>query len=128
MVPSNCKICPVTCSRVDALDFSSEMSSSVRSCEARMRRRCSKTMLSVSSAMMSLFTHWQSVSLQRLGPGDDLDQLLGNRRLTGPVVGQGLLADHVARVARGVVHGDHLGAVKRGHVLHQGAENLHRDV
>src|ERR1700742_5284639 len=34
----------------------------------------------------------------RLGAGDDLNQLLGDHCLTGSIVDQGLLADHVAGV------------------------------
>src|ERR1700740_1561695 len=33
-------------------------------------------------------------ALDRLGAGDDLDQLLGDHRLAGAVIDQGLLADH----------------------------------
>src|SRR3954453_22833270 len=51
--------------------------------------------------------------LHRLGAGDDFDQLLGDHGLTGSVVDQGLLADHVAGVAGGVVHRAHLRAVER---------------
>src|SRR4051794_11145481 len=65
---------------------------------------------------------------QRLGAGDDLDQLFGDHRLTGAVVGQRLLADHFAGVAGGVVHGAHLGAIERCGVLKQRAEDLHRDI
>src|SRR3569833_3061476 len=51
-------------------------------------------------AIMVLFTK----GLKRLGAGDDLDQLLGDHRLPGPVVAQRLLADHIAGIAGGVVH------------------------
>src|SRR5690349_1894552 len=60
--------------------------------------------------------------------GDDLDQLLGDHRLTRTVVDQRLLADHVAGVAGGVVHRRHLGAVERGVVLEQRPEDLHREI
>src|SRR5438552_7726929 len=63
--------------------------------------------------------------LKRLGAGDDLDQLLGDHRLARAVVGQRLLADHFAGVARRVVHRAHLRAVERGVVLEQRAEDLH---
>src|SRR5215475_11878521 len=63
-------------------------------------------------------------SLDRLGAGDDLDQLLGDHRLTGAIVDQGVLADHFAGVAGGVVHRRHLRAVERGVVLEQRTENL----
>src|SRR5882724_10035605 len=65
---------------------------------------------------------------QRLGAGDDLDQLFGDHRLARAVVGQRLLADHFAGIAGGVVHGAHLGAVERCGVLQQGAKDLHRNV
>src|SRR3954453_13094211 len=64
----------------------------------------------------------------RLGAGDDLDQLLGDLGLTGSVVYLGLLANHFPRVAGGVVHRAHLRAVERGVVLQQRAEDLHRDI
>src|SRR3954467_5773331 len=65
---------------------------------------------------------------QRLGAGDDLDQLLSDLRLAGAVVFQGLLADHVAGIAGGVVHRAHLGAVERRGVLEQRAEDLDGDI
>src|SRR3984885_429995 len=64
----------------------------------------------------------------RLGTGDDFNQLLGDHRLTGPVVDQGLLADHVAGVASGVVHRAHLRPVERSVVFQQRPEDLHREV
>src|ERR1700710_2266522 len=76
---------------------------------------------------------WKSVSpsrewLQCLGAGDDLDQLLGDLGLTGSVVNQGLLADHVAGVAGSVVHRAHLRAVERGVVFQERAEDLYREI
>src|ERR1700687_5290214 len=64
----------------------------------------------------------------RLGAGDDFNQLLGDHCLTGPVVDQGLLADHVAGVAGGVVHRAHLRAVERGVVFEKRSEDLYREV
>src|SRR5215470_19580178 len=64
----------------------------------------------------------------RLGAGNDLDQLLGDHRLTRAVIRQRLLADHFSRVARGVVHRSHLRTVERGGILEQRAENLNGDV
>src|SRR5215213_10192461 len=58
---------------------------------------------------------------KRLGAGDDLDQLAGDVRLAGAVVVERQLADHLARVARGVVHRAHLAAVEAGRILEQGA-------
>src|ERR1700744_2718779 len=75
-----------------------------------------------------LYVNRRIAALDRLGAGDDLDQLLSDLGLTGSVVDQGLLADHVAGVARRVVHRAHLRAVERSVVLHQRAENLHRQV
>src|SRR5450756_426410 len=65
---------------------------------------------------------------ERLGAGDDFNQLLGDHRLAGAVVDQGLLADHVAGIAGGVVHRAHLRAVERGVVFQQRAEDLHREI
>src|SRR5438477_7524247 len=67
-------------------------------------------------------------ALDRLGAGDDLDQLLGDLGLTGSVVDLGLLADHFAGVAGGAVHRAHLRAVERRVVLQQRAEHLHRKI
>src|SRR5580692_1534113 len=64
----------------------------------------------------------------RLGAGDDFNQLLGDHRLTGSIVDQGLLANHVAGVAGGIVHRAHLRAVERGVVFQQCAEDLDRQV
>src|ERR1700744_5553930 len=75
-----------------------------------------------------LYVNRRIAALDRLGAGDDLDQLLGDLGLTGSVVDQGLLADHVAGVARRVVHRAHLRAVERSVVFQQGAENLHRQI
>src|ERR1700728_4674388 len=66
--------------------------------------------------------------LHSLGAGDDFNQLLGDHGLTGAVVDQRLLANHVAGVSGGVVHRAHLGSVEGGVVLQKRAENLHRDV
>src|SRR5262245_61755017 len=65
---------------------------------------------------------------QRLGAGDDFDQLLGDHRLAGAVVGERLLADHLAGVAVRVVHRAHLRAVERGCVFEQRAEQLDGDI
>src|ERR1700733_3185875 len=64
----------------------------------------------------------------RLGAGDDFNQLLGDHRLTGSIVDQGLLANHVAGVAGGIVHCAHLCAVERGVVFQQRAEDLDRQI
>src|SRR5262245_13241348 len=67
-------------------------------------------------------------SSHRLGAGDDLDQLFGDHRLTSAVVGQCLFADHLAGVARGVVHCRHLRTVERGTILQKRGKNLDRDI
>ena len=66
--------------------------------------------------------------LERLGARNDLDQFLGDLRLTAAVVEQRIAVDHVAGVPRGVVHGAHLGALLRSDVLEQRPENLDRQV
>src|SRR5690348_15184525 len=67
-------------------------------------------------------------ALKRLGAGDDLDQFLRDHRLTGAVILDGLLADHVAGVARRIIHRRHLRAIEGGIVLQQRAENLGADI
>src|ERR1700752_99060 len=75
----------------------------------------------------AMLSSWKNTS-ERLGAGNDLDQFLGDHRLARAVVGERLLADHLAGVARGVVHCRHLRAVERGRVLQERAEYLHGDV
>src|SRR5262245_56918840 len=70
---------------------------------------------------------YRCAASHRLGAGNDLDQLLGDHRLAGAVVGQRLLADHFAGVAGGIVHRSHLRAVERRRVPQERAEDLHRD-
>src|SRR3712207_6199900 len=65
---------------------------------------------------------------ERLRARDDLDEFLGDLRLAGAVVVEGEALDHVAGVARGVVHGGHLRAAEGGRVFEQRAEDLHREV
>src|SRR5579863_699624 len=60
--------------------------------------------------------------------GDDFDEFLGDHGLARAVVDQRLLADHVAGVARGVVHRAHLRAVERSVVFQKRAEDLNREV
>ena len=55
--------------------------------------------------------------LQRFRARDDFDQFLGDHRLTRAVVLQRQLVDHVARIARGGIHGAHFGAEFAGDVL-----------
>src|SRR2546423_232708 len=59
-------------------------------------------------------------SSQRLRPGDDLDQLLGDHGLAGAVVLERLRPDHLAGVAGGVVHAAHARAPRGRGVLSQG--------
>src|SRR6185437_4723532 len=74
------------------------------------------------------FEFWLKRPSDRLGAGDDFNQLLGDHGLTGSVVDQGLLANHVAGVAGGVVHRAHLRAIERSVVFQQGAEDLHCEI
>src|SRR5665213_136564 len=69
-----------------------------------------------------------AVLLERLGARNDLDQFLGNLRLAAAVVEQRVAIDHVAGVARCVVHGAHFGALLRGHVFEERPQNLDRQV
>src|SRR6186713_2797385 len=65
---------------------------------------------------------------QRLGTRNDLDQFLGDHRLARTVVGDGLLANHFARIARRIVHRAHARALLGCSVLQQRAEHLHGDI
>ena len=55
--------------------------------------------------------------LERLGAGNDLDQLLGDHRLARAVILQRQPPDHVAGVAGRIVHGTHARALLRSRVL-----------
>src|SRR5581483_8755840 len=61
-------------------------------------------------------------SSQRLRAGDNLNQFLGDHRLARTVVGQGLLADHLAGVARGIVHRGHARALLGSGIFQERAE------
>src|SRR5262245_1060374 len=63
-------------------------------------------------------------SSERFRAGDDLDQLLGDIGLALAVVAQRQLPDQIAGIARGRVHGAHLGAVEAGLVLEQRLQDL----
>src|SRR5579884_1171269 len=65
---------------------------------------------------------------QRLGSRDDLYQFLGDHGLTRPVIEQRLAPDHVACVARGIIHCRHLRAVERRGILQKRAEYLHGQI
>src|SRR5215470_14634928 len=78
--------------------------------------------------LLAILSSEGSLLLQRLGAGDDLDQLFGDHRLARAVVGERLLADHLAGIAGRIVHRGHLRAIERSDVLEQGSERLHRDV
>src|SRR5579872_5634345 len=68
----------------------------------------------------------RGVRSERLGARNDLDQFLGDHRLPGAIVPQGVFLHHVAGVARRVVHCAHLSAEERGLILEQGAIDAHR--
>src|SRR6185503_12131982 len=65
---------------------------------------------------------------QRLGAGDDLDQLLGDHRLARAVVLQRAPADHVAGISGGIVHRRHARALLGSGILEQRPEHLHREI
>src|SRR5262245_39896902 len=69
------------------------------------------------SCLLIAVTFGVRVSSERFGAGDDLDQLFGDLSLARAVVLERQRADHVASVARGVVHRLHLRAVEAGLVL-----------
>src|SRR3712207_285622 len=67
-------------------------------------------------------------SSDRLGTGDDLDQLLGDVGLSRAVVVERQLVDHLAGVARGVVHRRHARALLARRALQDGAVDLDGEV
>src|SRR5437870_3291241 len=66
--------------------------------------------------------------LQRLGPGDDLDQLLGDDGLARAIVVHRQPVDHIAGVAGGVVHRGHARALLARRVFEERGIDLHREV
>src|SRR5216683_8327929 len=65
---------------------------------------------------------------QRLGAGDDLDQLLGDSRLTRAVIVEGEAVDHLAGIAGRTVHRRHPRSLLARHVFEQCGIDLHREV
>ena len=84
--------------------------------------------LLVSSSCVRSTACGSGTALERLGARNDFDQFLGDLRLALTVVGDRQLVDHVAGVARRIVHGAHLGAHFAGGILEQRPEDLHGDV
>src|SRR3954467_7482376 len=86
----------------------------------------------ISSSLLSLFPppcpgKGRNTS-QCFGARDDLDQFLGDHRLACAIVGDGLLADHLARIARRVVHCAHARTLLRRGVFQQCAQHLNGDI
>src|SRR6202046_671568 len=98
-----------------ALRIAGRWSSNCTSTTAPMTWVMRPTLLAIMSS--SQIGSQRQCSLQSFGAGDDLDQFFGDHRLAGAVVGERLLADHLAGVARSVVHSGHLGAVERSGIL-----------
>ena len=74
---------------------------------------------------VSIYTHTHLfLGLQGCSSRDDLNQLGGDASLSGAVVLQSELADHLTRVLGGVLHRGHAGGLLRGGVLHQGVVDL----
>src|SRR5580658_9434774 len=109
-----------------ALRIAGRWSSNCTSTTAPMTWVMRPTLLAIMSS--SQIGSQRQCLLQSFRAGDDLDQFLGDHRLAGAVVFERLLADHLAGVARGVVHRRHLRAVERRRVLDERAENLHRKI
>src|SRR5690348_7610866 len=67
-------------------------------------------------------------SLGSARAGDNLEDLRGDGRLTGLVVGEREIAQQLARVVGRVLHGDHLGRVEAGNGLEQWLVDQRLDV
>src|SRR4051812_20340234 len=66
--------------------------------------------------------------LERLGAGDDLDQLLGDNSLASAVVVHRQAVDHFAGITRRVVHRGHPRTLFAGHILQQRGIDLHCEI
>src|SRR5579862_2744123 len=73
------------------------------------------------TSLFSRFSH-------RFRAGDDFDQFLGDLRLTGAIDLDRVAIDHLARVARGAVHGGHLRTLEAGVAFQKRTVDLHRQV
>src|SRR5271154_6803886 len=73
----------------------------------------------------TLFLAMVGLPLERLGARNDLDQFLGDVGLTLAVVGHVQPVDHLAGVARGVVHRRHARALFGSRVLQERGEDLY---
>jgi hypothetical protein len=69
-------------------------------------------------------TFGTAYSLERVGAGDDLDELLGDRGLARAVVGEGQPVDHLAGVLGRRLHRGHARGVLGGLRLEQHAVDL----
>ena len=67
--------------------------------------------------LTNIILHGSDSFLKRFSARDDFNQLSGDVGLTCPVVIQRKLIDHVARIARGVIHGSHLATIEAGGII-----------
>src|SRR5262245_65113948 len=67
-------------------------------------------------------------NLERLGTRNYLYQLLRDHGLARAIISERQAPDHVAGIARGIIHGTHARALLRCCVLEQSPEDLRRNV
>src|SRR5262245_8201502 len=75
--------------------------------------------LPVASAFLAMMSTFPFLRLERLGARDDFDEFLGDLRLALAIVAERQPVDHVAGIARGIVHGAHPCALLRCSVLQE---------
>src|SRR5690348_7527350 len=86
------------------------------------------TWVTVPMVFLAMFLGFPCGGLQRLGAGDDFDQLLGDDGLARAVVIEGQPIDHIAGIAGGVVHCRHARALLARRILEQCGVDLDREV
>ena len=69
-----------------------------------------------------------SATSQPFGAGDDLDQFSGDVGLAGAVIAEGQPVDHLAGIARSIVHRGHSRALLARCVFEQRGIDLHREI
>src|SRR6056297_1402398 len=87
----------------------------------RWSSNCTSTTAPITCVILpfTFAIYFVSGSLERLSARDDFNKLVGDDGLTGAVVLDRQLVDHLARVARCVVHGGHARALLRCRVFQQ---------
>src|SRR5690606_4989739 len=87
-----------------------------------------KSLLYSARALLIVVFAWRRQASNGLGARDDLDQFLRDHRLTGAVIAQRQLVDHLAGISCGSVHSRHTRTLLAGRILQKSPEDLDRDI